>query len=79
MTSVEKKIFFLMQEVIFSLMLVIGLLYDMKVKSYLINQISKHHRVCQKYFHQKLVTFHAYNYDIAFWQNILAVVTIQHP
>ena len=38
-----------MQEVtfIFSLMLVIGLLYDMKVKLYLINWISKHHHVCQ--------------------------------
>ena len=63
-----------MQEVtfIFSLMLVIGLLYDMKVRLYLINWINKHH-------HQKLVTFHAYNYDIAIWQNFLAVVTIQRP
>ena len=51
-----------MQEVtfIFSLMLVIGLLYDMKVKLYLIDWINKHHHGCQKYFHQKLVTFHAY-------------------
>ena len=45
------------------------LLYDMKVKLYLINWINKHHYVCQKYFHQKLVTFHAYNYDIAIWQH----------
>ena len=41
----------------------------MKVKLYLINWINKHHYVCQKYFHQKLVTFHAYNYDIAIWQH----------
>ena len=63
-----------MQEVtfIFSVMLVIGLLYDMKVRLYLINWINKHHHVCQKYFHQKLVTFHAYNYDIAIWQNFFS-------
>ena len=49
-SCVEKYVFFSMSEVSLSSTLVIGVLYEVKVKRSLLRQIDKHHLVSRKVF-----------------------------